>query len=79
MTKLTAKARNSIPAGKFAFPKDRKEPLENAAHVRNAIARFSQVKGVTGAERDKARTRIQSAAKKFDVQVQQTGRRHSVD
>lgn len=55
--------------GKFAFPNERKEPLENATHVRNALARFGQVKGVTGAERAKAWARIASAARKFGVDV----------
>jgi hypothetical protein len=50
MAKLTKPARDRISATKFAFPKQRKEPLENASHVRNAAARFKQVKGVTEAE-----------------------------
>jgi hypothetical protein len=41
----------------------------NARHVRNAIARFDQVEGVTDAERDRAWKRITAAAKKFDVMV----------
>jgi hypothetical protein len=53
----------------FAFPKERKEPLTDAKHVRNAIARFDQVEGVTDAERDRAWKRIKAAAKKFDVEV----------
>lgn len=54
---------------KFAFPKERKEPLTDASHVRNAIARFNQVEGVTDDERDKAWKRILSAAKEFDIEV----------
>ena len=50
----------------------RKEPLEDASHVRNAIARFDQVKGVSDAERDEAWKRIKAAAKKFDVEVNET-------
>jgi hypothetical protein len=69
MTKLTAKARNAMPSGKYAFPKERKEPLENAAHVRNAIARFKQIKDVTDAERKIAWKRILKAAKEFGVEV----------
>ena len=46
MAKLNEAARDRIPATKFAFPKQRKEPLENASHVRNAAARFDQVQGV---------------------------------
>jgi hypothetical protein len=53
----------------FAFPKERKEPIQDAAHVRNAIARFKRVQGVTGAERDAAWKRIQSAAKKHNVEL----------
>ena len=53
----------------FAFPEERKEPLHDAAHVRNAIARFNQVEGVSDAERDRAWSRILTAAKKFDVDV----------
>jgi hypothetical protein len=53
----------------FAFPEERKEPLHDAAHVRNAIARFNQVEGVSDAERDRAWKRILTAAKKFDVDV----------
>jgi ElaB/YqjD/DUF883 family membrane-anchored ribosome-binding protein len=69
MAKLNAKERDDLDDGKFAFPKERKEPLENAAHVRNAIARFNQVKDVSDAERDAAWKRIKAAAKKFDVTV----------
>ena len=50
MAKLTS-SRDRISATNFAFPKQRKEPLENASHVRNAAARFNQVEGVTEAER----------------------------
>jgi cell division protein FtsX len=53
----------------FAFPKERKEPLNNASHVRNAIARFDQVKGVSDSERDEAWKRIKKAADKYGVEV----------
>jgi hypothetical protein len=69
---LTAEARNSLRKGAFAFPAQRKEPLEDASHVRNAIARFRQVTDVTDAERDAAWRRILSAARKFDVTVHET-------
>ena len=72
MTKLSTDQRNHLDKAAFAFPKERKEPLENAAHVRNAIARFNQVKDVSDAERDAAWTRIKAAAKKFDVEVSET-------
>ena len=60
----------------FAFPKQEKEPLNDAAHVRNAIARFNQVEDVTDAERDEAWKRIKSAAKKFGVDVTETDWHH---
>ena len=72
MAKLTKPARDRISTTKFAFPKQRKEPLENASHVRNAVARFNQVKGVTEAERRAAWKRIQSAAKRFGVEIQES-------
>jgi hypothetical protein len=55
----------------FAFPKEQKEPLTDAAHVRNAIARFNQVQGVTDTERDAAWKRIKAAAKKHDVEMKE--------
>jgi hypothetical protein len=55
----------------YAFPKEEKEPLNDAAHVRNAVARFNQVKGVTDAERDEAWKRIKTAAKKFGVELKE--------
>lgn len=72
MAKLDSAERNKLDKGAFAFPKEEKEPLENAAHVRNAIARFNQVKGVSDSERDAAWKRIKTAAKKFDVEVSET-------
>ena len=72
MTKLTAKGRDDIGDGQFAFPTQRKEPLENASHVRNAIARFNQVDGVSDAERDAAWMRIQTAARKYGVELHET-------
>lgn len=69
MAELSNEERDELDKGDFAFPKQRKEPLENASHVRNAIARFNQVKDVTDDERDAAWKRIKAAAKKFDVEV----------
>jgi hypothetical protein len=63
---------NRLPASDFAFPDERKEPISDAAHVRNAISRFDQVEGVSDAERDRAWTRILAAAKRFDVDVSAT-------
>lgn len=69
MSKLDQEDRDDISTRQFAFPRQRKEPLEDASHVRSAIARFNQVQDVTDHERDEAWTRIRAAAKKFDVEV----------
>ena len=69
MSELNAKERHHIKDSEFAFPKERKEPLEDASHVRNAIARFDQVEGVSDHERDEAWKRIKKAADKFGVEV----------
>jgi hypothetical protein len=69
MSELSEKQRDHIDSGKFAFPKERREPIHDAKHVRNAIARFNQVKGVSDDERDAAWRRIKTAAKKHGVEV----------
>ena len=69
MSELSEKQRDKLDEDQFAFPKKRKEPLNNASHVRNAIARFDQVEGVTDSERDEAWSRIKKAAKKHGVEV----------
>ena len=66
---LSTAQKNGMSKATFAFPNERKEPLSDAKHVRNAIARFDQVEDVTDAERDKAWKRIRTAAKKYDVEV----------
>jgi hypothetical protein len=69
MSELSEKQRDHLDEDQFAFPKERKEPLNNASHVRNAIARFNQVEGVSDDERDAAWKRIKKAADKYDVDV----------
>jgi hypothetical protein len=69
MPKADADARNALGKTDFAFPKQRKEPLEDATHVRNAISRFNQVKDVSDDERDAAWKRIEAAAKKYGVKI----------
>jgi hypothetical protein len=66
---LSSHAERATPSTKFAFPKERKEPLTDASHVRNAIARFNQVEGVSASERDAAWRRIKAAAKKYGIEV----------
>ncbi|MDB5725955.1 MAG: hypothetical protein JWQ16_2709 [Novosphingobium sp.] len=71
MAELSNQDRDNLKNGSFAFPKERKEPLENASHVRNAVARFNQVEGVSDSERDAAWKRIEAAAKKHGVELQE--------
>jgi hypothetical protein len=71
MSKITEGTREHIADADFAFPKERKEPIHDAAHVRNAVARFKQVEGVTDAERDAAWKRIETAAKKHGVELKE--------
>jgi hypothetical protein len=69
MAELNQAQRDRLDEDQFAFPKERKEPLNNASHVRNAIARFDQVKDVSDDERDAAWRRIKKAADKYGVEV----------
>jgi hypothetical protein len=71
MAELDQEDRDHLGGPQYAFPKERKEPLEDARHVRNAVARFNQVKGVSDAERDEAWGRITAAAKKFGVKLEE--------
>lgn len=73
MSELKSKERNKLGNSNFAFAEQRKEPLENASHVRNAIARFNQVKDVSDDERDAAWRKIKVAAKKHGVVVGEKG------
>src|SRR5690349_21621126 len=66
---LDADERNAIPDREYAFPRLRKEPLNDASHVRNAIARFDQVRDATDDERREAFDRIRRAARKFGVDM----------
>ncbi len=65
--KLTAQS--DLPDSVYAFPKERKEPLTDARHVRNAVARFDQVKDVSDEDRDLAWANIKKAAKHYGVEV----------
>ena len=61
---ISTAQKDRLKDSQFAFPKQRKEPLTDARHVRNAIARFDQVEGVSDAERDEAWKRIKAAARR---------------
>jgi len=65
-------AQSDLPDTVFAFPKQRKEPLTDAQHVRNAVARFDQVIGVSDADRALAFANIEKAAQYYDVDLSET-------
>jgi hypothetical protein len=69
---LDAPDRESLPDTAYAFPKQRKEPLTDASHVRNALARFDQVQDVSDSDRDLAFANIKKAARHYGVEVDET-------
>jgi hypothetical protein len=68
---LSAKERDQLPDSVFAFPKQRKEPLTDASHVKNALARFDQVEDVSDADRDLAFANIKKAAEHYGIHVEE--------
>jgi len=69
---LNCEERDQLPVSVFAFPKQRKEALTDASHIKNALARFNQVGPATDEERDLAFANIKKAAKHFSVRISQT-------
>lgn len=69
---LATTDRQALPDSVYAFPKQRKEPLTDASHVRNALARFDQVSEVSDADRDVAFANIKKAARHYGVDVEET-------
>jgi hypothetical protein len=63
---------SDLPDTVYAFPKQRKEPLTDAQHVRNAVARFDQVIDVSDPDRALAFANIEKAAKHYDVNLSET-------
>src|SRR5207237_9945607 len=68
---LSSKDRDALPDSVFAFPKQRKEPLTDASHVKNALARFDQVEDVSDAERNLAFANIKRAAAHYGVTIEE--------
>ncbi len=64
--------RSNLPDTVFAYPKQRKEPLTDARHVRNAVARFDQVIDVSETDRSLAFANIEKAARYYDVDLSAT-------
>jgi hypothetical protein len=61
--------RSNLPDSVYAFPKQRKEPLTDASHVRNALARFDQVEGISDSDRELAFANIKKAAQHYGVDI----------
>ena len=64
--------RSDLPDSVFAFPKERKEPMTDASHVRNAIARFDQTIGVSDEDRALAFANIKKAAEHYGVEMSES-------
>lgn len=64
-------SRTDLPDSVFAFPRQPKEPLTDASHVKNALARFDQVEDVSEEERDLAFANIKKAAEHYGIEVQE--------
>lgn len=72
MTELDARHRNALPERSFAYIDSRGGghlPIHDAAHVRNAAARFNQTDFESAKARRGAARHIVAAAKHFDVQL----------
>ena len=70
MANLGAKARAQLPDSAFAHIDsrgNRRLPINDEAHVRNALSRFNQTTFEDEAARDRARTRLLRAAKKYGI------------
>ena len=87
---MTRKSINDLPDSDFAYiepggkkvdgktvPRSlRHLPIQDAAHVRNALARLSQTK-ISAAAKAKALKKIKSAAKKFGIKVSESKGYHN--
>jgi class 3 adenylate cyclase len=70
MARLDSTTRTDLPNSAFAYVDSggrRRLPIHDAAHVRNALARFSQVKFEDEPARERARKRLLNAARKHGI------------
>jgi len=65
-------SQSDLPDSVYAFPKQRKEPLTDARHVRNAIARLDQVEDVSAADRELAFANIKKAAEHYGIELNES-------
>ncbi len=68
---LNTKDRQELPDSAYAFPKQRKEPITDASHVKNALARFDQVHDVSDEDRDLAWANIKAAARYYGIDIEE--------
>ena len=66
---LDSEERNDLPKSVFAFPRQRKEPLTDANHVRNALVSFQSGRGCQRRRSAQAFANIKAAARHYDVEV----------
>lgn len=66
MSKLNSKARNALADSTFALPSERKYPLNDENHAKNALARVAQ----TGTPAEKAT--VQAAVHKKFPEINKT-------
>jgi hypothetical protein len=72
MAQLDAAARDKLKSSQFAYVDKDGEghlPIHDESHVRNAIARFDQTGFESKAAKERARRKILSAAKRYDIEV----------
>jgi hypothetical protein len=72
MAELDANDRDKLRSNQFAYvDSDGGEhlPINDASHVRNAIARFNQTEFQSKTAKESARRKILAAAKRFDIEV----------
>ena len=72
MATLTEKKRDKLRSNQFAYvDKDGGEhlPINDESHVRNAMARWNQTEFDSATEKEKARKKIVSAAKRHGIEV----------
>jgi hypothetical protein len=65
MAELTTKQRNDLPDSDFVFPEERKYPINDESHARNALARVSQ-HGTPG-EKKKVRAAVRKRYPSIEV------------
>jgi hypothetical protein len=72
MAELSTRARDRLRDSQFAYVDSDGEghlPLNDASHVRNAMARFNETEFESKAAKERARRKILAAARKHDIEI----------